>query len=154
MQLLRDRLVTKLWQMQNLVMAIFVSAELKLTYLVTFFGVWLKFTNWLIISITCTWWVSLLVDMRYRKHYDMQPTCAFTFGWFIAFESIDTSCFKRTELQLLVLFIQIVRIPRQLSQAPANVNFPRNARALSFKPIWNVTAAFIGWKSLREKSMR
>ena len=42
--------------------------------------------------------------------------------------------------------VQIVRIPQKSSQAPANVNIPRIARALSFKPIWNVRAAFIGWK--------
>ena len=39
-----------------------------------------------------------------------------------------------------------VRILWKLSQAPAIVNFPRIARAQSFKPIWNVRAAFIGWK--------
>ena len=48
--------------------------------------------------------------------------------------------------------ILLVRILHQLSQAPANVNFPRIARALSFKPIWNVTAAFIGWKVSAKKA--
>ena len=47
---------------------------------------------------------------------------------------------------LFIIYLYIVRITQQLSLAPANVNFPRIARALSFKPIWNVTAAFIGWK--------
>ena len=49
-------------------------------------------------------------------------------------------------------FLTSVRILQQLSQAPANVNFPRIARALSFKPIWNVTAAFIGWKVSAKKA--
>ena len=48
--------------------------------------------------------------------------------------------------------IQIVRIPPKPSQAPANVNFHRIARALSFKPIWNVRAAFRCWKVSAKKA--
>ena len=47
--------------------------------------------------------------------------------------------------------LYLVRIHLKLSQAPANVNFPWIARAQSFKPIWNVRAAFIGWKVSAKK---
>ena len=57
---------------------------------------------------------------------------------------------SRTRSLTLVSFecvlLRTVQIPWKLSQASANINFPWIARVLSFKPIWNVIAAFIGWK--------
>ena len=50
------------------------------------------------------------------------------------------------------MMIYPVRILWKLSQAPANVVFPGIAHVQSFKPIWNVRAAFIGWKVSAKKA--
>ena len=65
-------------------------------------------------------------------------------------ESVRCSCHLIGEI--LLNMITSVRILWKLSQAPANVNFPWNPRAQSFKPIWNVRAAFIGWKVSAKKA--
>ena len=43
-------------------------------------------------------------------------------------------------------------INRKLYRSAANLTFPRIARTQSFKPLWNVRAAFIGWKVSPKKA--